>query len=80
MVQVAVTVLTGVGSFGAIYMFAKVSRNPSKETFCNKPSWVNESMVDSNKTAQQNAKDILDWKYGSENWSKGPRSEYNIIV
>lgn len=37
-------------------------------------------MVDPTKTAQQNAKEILDWKYGPGNWQKGPGTEYNKIV
>lgn len=60
-------VLGVAGVLGGIYMFAKTSRQPGKVTSSDKPSWVNESMVDSNKTAQQNAKDILDWKYGPGN-------------
>ena len=68
------------GLLGGIYMLAKTSRQPGKVTSSDKPSWVNESMVDSNKSAQQNAKDILDWKYGPSNWPKGPGTEYNKIV
>lgn len=73
-------VLGAAGVLGGIYMFAKTSRKPGKVTSSDKPSWVNESMVDPNKTAQQNAKDILDWKYGPGNWQKGPGTEYNKIV
>lgn len=68
------------GLLGGICMFAKTSRQPGKVTSSDKPSWVNESMVDPNKSAQQNAKDILDWKYGPGNWPKGPGTEYNKIV
>lgn len=63
-----------------VMMFAKTSRQPGKATSSNKPSWVNESMVDPTKTAQQNAKDILEWKYDPGNWPKGPGTEYNKIV
>ena len=73
-------VLGVAGLLGGIYMFAKTSRQPGKVTSSDKPSWVNESMVDPNKSAQQNAKDILDWKYGPGNWPKGPGTEYNKIV
>ena len=73
-------VLGVVGLLGATYMFAKTSRQPGKLTSSDKPSWVNESMVDPTKTAQQNAKEILDWKYGPGNWQKGPGTEYNKIV
>ena len=37
-------------------------------------------MVDHLTTAQQNATDILNWKYGKGNWFKGPGTEYNKIV
>ena len=57
--------------------FAKRS---GKEMSSDKPGWVNRGMVDPNKTAQQNAKDILDGKYGSGNWPTGPKTEYNKIV
>ena len=73
-------VLGVAGLLGGIYMFAKTSRQPGKVTSSDKPSWVNETMVDPNKSAQQNAKDILDWKYGPSNWQKGPGTEYNKIV
>ena len=66
-VTVTGTQVLGVaGLLGATYMFAKTSRQPGKLTSSDKPSWVNESMVDPTKTAQQNAKEILDWKYGQE--------------
>lgn len=73
-------VLGVAGLLGWIYMFAKTSRQPGRVTSSDKPSLVNESMVDPNKSAQQNAKDILDLKYGPGNWSKGPRTEYSKIV
>ena len=80
-VTVTGTQVLGVaGLLGATYMFAKTSRQPGKLTSSDKPSWVNESMVDPTKTAQQNAKEILDWKYGPGNWQKGPGTEYNKIV
>ena len=61
-------------------MFARPSKLSGKETASNKPSWVNENMVDLNKSAQQNAKNILDSKYGQGNWHKGSNSEFNKIV
>ena len=43
--------------------------------------WINAgSMIDPTKTAQQNATDILNRKYGFGNWKKGPKTEYNEIV
>ena len=63
-----------------LLMFAKTSRQSGKATSSDKPSWFNGSMVDPSKTPQQNATDILNWKYGPGNWSKGPGTEYNKIV
>ena len=82
LVTVGAIGLTSVGALAAsgIMMFAKTSRQSKKVTSIDKPSWVNESMVDPTKKAQQNAKNILDWKYGSGNWTKGPTTEYNKIV
>ena len=61
-------------------MFTKTSKKSKKAASSDKPSWVNEGMVNQNKTAQQNAKDILDQKYGRGNWRKGPKEEYNRII
>lgn len=62
------------GLLGVTYMFTKTSRQPGKVTSSDKPSWVNESMIDPNKTPQQNATDILNWKYGPGNWVKRSRN------
>lgn len=56
------------------------SKKSNKETASDKPSWINENMISSSKTAQQNAKDILDWKYGPGKWKIGPGSEFSKIV
>lgn len=45
-----------------------------------KPSWVSQKDVNPTKTAHENAKQILDTKYGSGNWKNGPKTEYNQIV
>ena len=37
-------------------------------------------MVDNTISAQQNATDFLNNKYGQGNWEKGPGSEFNKIV
>ena len=63
-----------------ILMFAKSSRRSGKEMSSEHPDWVNRDMVDFDKTAQENAKDILDEKYGENNWKKGGKTEYNQIV
>ena len=58
----------------------KKSRQSGKETSSDRPSWVNSDNINSNLSPQQNAKNLLDQKYGSGNWSKGPGSEFNKIV
>ena len=63
-----------------ILMFAKPSRRSGKEISSEHPNWVNRDMVDFDKTAQKNAKDMLDEKYGENNWKTGGGSEYNQIV
>ena len=75
-------VVSAAGALAAssLLMFAKTSKKSGKETSSEKPSWFNESMVDPTKTPQQNATDVLNWKYGPGNWSKGPKTEYNQIV
>lgn len=74
-------VATGAVAAGiGISMFAKQSKRSGKEMSSDKPSWVNSNMVDHNKSAQQNATDILNEKYGVGNWESGPKSEYNKIV
>lgn len=60
--------------------FAKQSKKSGKEKSTDKPSWANESDVDLNKSSQKNATELLDNKYGSGNWSKGPGTEFNKIV
>ena len=67
---VGIITMTGISAFGAscIMMFAKISRQTGKVTSSNKTSWVNnESIIDLTKTAQENAKAILDSKYGLDN-------------
>ncbi len=73
-------VIAGAAMAGAAYMFSKTSKLSQKETSSNKPSWVNESMVDLSKSAQENAKNILNNKYKVGSWDKGARSEYSKIV
>ena len=82
LVAVGALGLTTVGALtgSGFIMFAKTSRQSGKSTASNKPSWVNERMIDPSKSAQQNATDILNWKYGLGNWHKGPGTEFNKIV
>ena len=61
-------------------LLAKESKRSKKQRSTDKPSWVNKDMLDSNLSAQENAKRILDNKYGPGNWKKGPGTDYNKIV
>ena len=70
----AVSAAAGVG---LSVLFAKRS---GKEGATDKPSWVNRGMVDPEKTAQENATDMLNDKYGIGNWKRGAGSEYSKIV
>ena len=58
----------------------KTSKKSGKEMSTDKPSWVDPSQIDPKQSAQENAKRLLDEKYGPGNWEKGPRSEYNRIT
>lgn len=58
----------------------KQTRKSGKEKSDDKPSWVNEGMIDKELSAQQNAKNLLNEKYGPGNWGKGPHTEFNWIV
>lgn len=37
-------------------------------------------MIDKGLSTQQNAKNLLNEKYGPGNWGKGPNTEFNWIV
>ena len=60
--------------------FAKKSKKSGKEKSTDKPSWVDKNSIDLSKSAQHNAKRLLDNKYGNGNWKKGSNSEYSKIV
>jgi len=57
--------------------YAKKSK---KARSTDKPSYVNRGMIDKSITAQQNARNVMNNKWGSGNWNKGPGSDYNKIV
>ena len=93
--MVTVMVASTMGSTGDLFIYelinaftglnlnivlSKSSSKSGKERATDKPSWVNKGMVDSTLSAQENAKRILDNKYGSGGWKKGPGGEYNQIV
>ncbi len=73
-------ILSVAGLFGLTYISVKQTRKSQKETSSDKPSWVTENMVEKSKSAQQNATDILNNRYGFGNWPKGPKTEFNRIV
>ena len=78
-ISVADAIIGTLAATLGIMLFAKPSRRSPKDMSSDKPSWVNRDMIDFNKTAQQNAEDILNQKYGN-NWAKGAKTEYNQIV
>ena len=59
--------------------FAKPSKKSGKEKSSDKPSWVDKGMVDPNLSAEENARRILNKKYGPGKWGKGPGTEFNKI-
>ncbi len=56
------------------------AKKSKKERATDKPSYVDKSQIDKNLTAQLNAKNIMNSKFGSGKWPKGPGSDYNKIV
>lgn len=78
MVAVSVTgaQIAGVALLSASVLFSRLS---GKERSTDKPSWVNKDDVNPNQSAQDNAKRIMDEKFGPGNWSKA-RKEYSEIV
>ncbi len=66
-----------IATLGAGYLLAK---RTGKESSSDKPSWVNRDMVDFDLSPQDNAKNILNNKYGPNNWRKGAGSEFSKIV
>ena len=60
-------VLAGVGLLGLSVMMAKKSRLSGKEKSTDIPSWVNINMINKNISAQQNATNLLNNKYGRGN-------------
>lgn len=77
---ISVTAAGSALAASGIVMFAKPSKLSGKETSSEKPSWFNENMLDHNLSAQENAKNILNSKYGTRTWPKGPTSEFNRLV
>jgi len=67
-------VIAGGATVGTLVLMA------SGKTSTERPFWVNRDMVDETLSAQENATDILNNKYGVGNWRKGPGTEYNKII
>ena len=74
------TIMVGNAVAQSTVHYAKQSKKSGKERATDKPSWVSPSDVDLGKSSQQNATDLLNNKYGSGNWGKGPTAEFNRIV
>ena len=69
--------VAGASVAAGLLFFANRSK---KEMSTDRPGWVNKDMVNPNLSAQENAKKILNDKYGVGNWKKGPTTEFNRIV
>ena len=74
------TVVVGDALAQASVSYAKQSRKSGKERATDHPSWVHQEDVDMSKSAQENATEMLNEKYGEGTWREGPGSEYNRIV
>lgn len=66
-------------SRGSNYKYSKTSRKSGKEKASDAPDWAKREKYDSSKSADQNARRVLDKKYGSGKWREGPKSEYSQI-
>ncbi len=69
--------VVGTSAVAGMLFFANRSK---KEMATDRPGWVNKDMVNPNLSAQENAKRILNERYGVGNWKKGPSTEFNKIV
>ena len=81
----AATVVSTIGSTilvagAAVIGLSLFANRSDKEKSTEHPSWVNSDMVNPNLTPQENAKNILNNKYGDGNWKIGPKTEYSKIV
>ena len=56
------------------------AKKSKKARATDKPSYVNKGMIDKSLTAQRNARNMMNNKWGPGNWNKGPGSDYNKIV
>ena len=76
-------VLVGAGAIALIsnvLFSSKKSKISGKEGSTEKPSWVNQGMLDPSKSAIENATRLLNEKWGINKWHKGANTEFNKIV
>ena len=64
----------------SIVNYAKKSKQSNKERSTDKPSWLSPDDVDLSRSAQENARRLLNDKYGNGNWKPGASKEFNKIV
>lgn len=57
----------------------KETKKTGKESANDAPSWAKKESYNPKKTADQNAADVLNKKYGKGNWKKGANSEFSKI-
>ena len=57
----------------------KASKKSGKESANDAPGWAKRENYDKSKTADQNATDVLNKKYGKGKWKKGADSEFSKI-
>jgi RHS repeat-associated protein len=57
----------------------KTAKKSGKEKANDAPDWAKRQRYDPNKSADRNARDVLDKKYGKGNYKTGPNSEHSKI-
>ena len=73
------TVMVGDAIGKATVEYAKQSKKSGKEKANDTPSYVSRSDVDPNKSAKENAENIMNRQFGTGNWRTGPNSDYSKI-
>ncbi len=74
--------LVGIGYIAVdsgLIELAKPSKTSGKERANNPPSYVNKDMVDPNLSAEENARRMMNDKWGRGNWKPGAGSDFNKI-
>ena len=57
----------------------KCAKKSGKEKANDVPSWAEGTKVNKDMKPSEQARDIMDKKYGKDNWPQGPKTEYNKI-